>query len=71
VKQRRAQLSLASIRAGGGTQPRTTFNLDWVDDYVCDMVEGATFPPITIFYDGATYRLADGFHHRPLPRPPG
>ena len=26
------------------------------------MVEGAEFPPLIVFFDGATYWLADGFH---------
>lgn len=33
-----------------------------VSDYVDAMKDGAVFPPVEVFYDGATYWLADGFH---------
>src|SRR5581483_4742153 len=37
-------------------------NYDMVRDYAQDMIQDVLFPPITIFYDGADYWLADGFH---------
>jgi hypothetical protein len=33
-----------------------------VNNYVGDMKNGANFPAVTVFYDGADYWLADGFH---------
>jgi hypothetical protein len=33
-----------------------------VAEYADAMRDGAIFPPVTIFFDGATYWLADGFH---------
>jgi ParB-like chromosome segregation protein Spo0J len=33
-----------------------------VVDYVNDLNEGAQFPPIIVFFDGASYWVADGFH---------
>ncbi|MGI8406505.1 MAG: streptomycin biosynthesis regulator, partial [Thermomicrobiales bacterium] len=37
-------------------------NADIVADYADAMRSGATFPPITVFHDGQTHWLADGFH---------
>lgn len=55
-------LKLAQIRTDGGTQPRTELNESAVADYAESITEGAKFPPVTVFYDGALYWLADGFH---------
>lgn len=57
-----ATISPSAIRLDGGTQPRATLHTDWVQDYAADMVAGATFPPIVVFFDGADHWLADGFH---------
>ena len=57
-----SQLELLLIRTDGGTQPRTGLNSELIDEYVEAMTEGAKFPPVTVFYDGASYWLADGFH---------
>ena len=56
------QLELSKIRRDGGTQPRTTVDLYRVKEYAEEMQDGATFPPVTVFYDGTNYWLADGFH---------
>ena len=50
------------IRTDGGTQPRAAIYRNVVDDYAEAVLKGATFPPVTIFYDGSDYWLADGFH---------
>lgn len=55
-------LPIASIRTDGGTQPRAAINAAIVDEYRADMMGGATFPPVTVFFDGSDYWLADGFH---------
>jgi uncharacterized ParB-like nuclease family protein len=55
-------LSRRLIRTDGGTQPRSFVDYDAVDDYAEAMGTGAKFPPITVFYDGTDYWLADGFH---------
>ena len=55
-------LTLKEIRTDGGTQPRSWINPDIVTEYADDMTEGAQFPPVTVFYDGSDYWLADGFH---------
>ena len=57
-----AALSLDLIRRDGGTQPRDRISNDVAKAYAEAIAEGATFPPITAFYDGSEYWLADGFH---------
>lgn len=56
------KLNILNIRIDGGTQPRKEINYDVVKDYAEAMREGTVFPPVTVFYDGAEYWLADGFH---------
>lgn len=55
-------LDLSSIIVSRDTQAR--MQTDWitVNDYAVAMKEGAQFPPIVVFSDGAEYWLADGFH---------
>ncbi|TCP19118.1 ParB N-terminal domain-containing protein [Simplicispira metamorpha] len=55
-------LNLHSIRIDGGTQSRAELNNTTVEEYTEAMLEGAAFPPIVVFFDGASYWLADGFH---------
>lgn len=56
------KLLLSKIRIDGDTQPRAEINYDAVREYSEKMREGAVFPPIKVFFDGANYWLADGFH---------
>lgn len=56
------QLTVDSIRTDGGTQSRAQINWLTVTDYAADIAEGATFPPVVVYFDGADYWLADGFH---------
>lgn len=55
-------LKLGSIRLDGGTQPRAAIDRAVVEEYASSMREGDLFPPLTVFYDGKDYWLADGFH---------
>ncbi len=55
-------LDISLVRTDGGTQPRAALNLEMIDEYSEVMNEGKEFPPVTVFYDGNTYWLADGFH---------
>ena len=55
-------LRLEQIHTDGGTQPRAQMDWTVVADYAADMGNGATFPPVVVFYDGSDYWLADGFH---------
>lgn len=59
-----ASLPITSIRTDGGTQPRSTIDFGVVEDYATAMADGATLPPLTVFYDGQDHWLADGFHRR-------
>lgn len=60
-------LKISDIIIDGGTQPRAACEASRVDEYASDMKEGAVFPPVDVFYDGAKYWLADGFHRRNTP----
>jgi hypothetical protein len=55
-------LKLTQIRIDGGTQPRVEINEEAVVEYAEQLREGAVFPPVTVFFDGAAHWLADGFH---------
>jgi len=46
----------------GGTQPRATLNKEIMEEYAELMRSGVKFPPLTLFFDGENYWLADGFH---------
>jgi hypothetical protein len=56
------KVNILAIRIDGGTQSRDQLNEDVVKEYADCMKDGAIFPPITVFYDGSDYWLADGFH---------
>lgn len=55
-------LQLEQVRLDGGTQPRKGISWEVVYEYTELMEGGTKFPPITVFYDGSNYWLADGFH---------
>jgi len=55
-------LSLEQIDIYGGTQARVETSDDAIGSYADEMLAGAQFPPITVYYDGVKYWLADGFH---------
>lgn len=55
-------LAIDLIDIYGGTQTRVATNDDAIESYAEEMKRGAEFPPVTIFYDGSKYWLADGFH---------
>ena len=46
----------------GGAQMRVEMRPETVNEYAADMLDGAAFPPIVVFYDGCDFWLADGFH---------
>lgn len=56
------QLEITNIRLDGGTQPRAELDQFTIDEYADNMAQGDTFPPVTVFYDGDGYWLADGYH---------
>ncbi len=55
-------LPITLIRRDGGTQPRVAINQTTVEEYADDMREGASFPPVLLFFDSTDYWLADGYH---------
>jgi hypothetical protein len=55
-------LELDQIRIDGGTQSRVELNQETIAEYAQAFTAGATFPPVVVFFDGASYWLADGFH---------
>lgn len=55
-------VSIDKIRMDGGTQPRAQLYEGVVTEYAEDMRNGFEFPPVTLYYDGDQYWLADGFH---------
>lgn len=55
-------INITDIRVNGGTQSRAQISREVVSEYAEAMQAGAEFPPLVVFYDGASYWLADGFH---------
>lgn len=56
------EIALDVINIQGGTQARVRTNDDAIESYAEEMNQGAAFPPIIVYFDGATHWLADGFH---------
>ncbi len=55
-------LELTDIKIDGGTQPREAISEETVAEYAEAIREGAAFPAVIVFCDGATHWLVDGFH---------
>jgi uncharacterized protein (DUF1015 family) len=55
------RIPLAAIK-DGGAQMRVEMHPTTVHDYADDMLAGAVFPPVIIYFDGTDYWLADGYH---------
>ena len=56
------ELQLAAIKIDAGTQARVEINEAAVAEYAEAMTAGEHLPPPVVFFDGANYFLADGFH---------
>lgn len=56
------QIEIEKISLDGGTQMRAGISPDTVSEYADHIKDGAEFPPVVVFHDGASYWLADGFH---------
>lgn len=56
------KIEISAIRTDGGTQARLKLDQDVVKEYAECMKDGDKFPPVTVFYDGSEYWLANGFH---------
>ena len=46
----------------GGAQMRAEMRIETIHDYADDMLNGAVFPPIIVYFDDTDYWLANGFH---------
>ncbi|ABW33055.1 ParB N-terminal domain-containing protein [Acaryochloris marina] len=55
-------LKLSLIELDEGIQPRQKLSQEVITEYAEAMRQGATFPPVIVFFDGNKYWLADGFH---------
>lgn len=55
-------LPVGTIRLGDGTQARAGLDERTVAEYAEAFANGTTFPPVTVFSDGESFWLADGFH---------
>lgn len=56
------QIELSKIAFDEGTQARARLDDTTVAAYAELMTEGGTLPPVTVFFDGSAYWLADGYH---------
>ena len=54
-------LEIRKIRIDAGTQSRQAISEETVSDY-CEFLEEGDLPPVTVYFDGLSYYLADGFH---------
>lgn len=55
-------IPLDAVRINGGTQSRAELNQAAIADYTDTIRAGTDLPPVVVFFDGATFWLADGFH---------
>ena len=55
-------IEISRIKTDGGTQPRVSLNQETVAEYRESYKAGIKMPPVTLFFDGTEYWLADGFH---------
>jgi len=55
-------VSISSIIFDSETQSRVTIDYEKVGEYQAAIKDGDQFPPITVFFDGESYWIGDGFH---------
>jgi protein gp37 len=56
------KLQLERITLDQDIQPREEIDHDVVSEYADDYKAGVAFPPVSVFHDGTTYWLSDGYH---------
>lgn len=59
---RERSLGLSEICVDHAIQSRVKTSVDYEHEFSEAMLRGDVFPPVTVFFDGRTYWLADGFH---------
>ena len=57
-----AVLKISEIKFDKKTQSRVEMNNEVITEYAAAIQDGAEFPPITVFFDGSSWWLADGYH---------
>jgi hypothetical protein len=62
VSRKAITLALSDIILDPGLQPRHRIDEATWEDYLYALIEGAVFPPGTVFREDAQHWLADGFH---------
>lgn len=62
MQSKTKSVRLSDIYIDGDTQQRERINNEIVSEYAEAMRCGSKFPPVTLFFDGAGYWIADGFH---------
>jgi hypothetical protein len=55
-------MKLTEIKVDGGLQSRAEINNQVIEEYTEVIRNGGKMPPVTVFYDGTTHHLADGWH---------
>lgn len=55
-------LPLTQLTADPEIQSRSVTNDDVIAEYSQRYAAGVVLPPVDVFFDGTTYRVADGFH---------
>lgn len=55
-------IKLSDIRVDGDLQIRKKMHDDVISEYYDVLRNGGKLPPVTVFFDSATYHLADGWH---------
>jgi len=55
------EISLDLINIYGGTQTRVQTTDEAVESYADEMTRGTVFPPIDVYFDGATYWLSGSY----------
>jgi hypothetical protein len=55
-------IPIDAINITGGTQSRLKIDEDYVEEILGKMKEDTEYQPVTAFFDGKEYWLADGFH---------
>ena len=59
---KKVRLELNRIPLDSEIQPRVELDDSHIEDLKNDLMEGAVFPPVVVFYDDSDYWLAEGFH---------
>jgi hypothetical protein len=55
-------IQISHIKDGGAQMRVEKINPDIVNEYAEAMLDGAVFPPIVVFFDGADHWLGEGYH---------